>query len=140
MEPPTDTMLVLNGDILTQVDFQAMLAFHRAHEADLTIAVRRYDVQIPFGVVECEGEVVRHLTEKPMLNFFVNGGMYLMEPTVFQYLPAGERFDMPDLIQRLLQQNRLVVSFPVREYWLDIGRPADYEEAQAYAKSKKESL
>ncbi len=138
MTPPTETMLVINGDILTQVDFQAMLAFHRGHQADLTVAVRQYDVQVPFGVVECEGALVRHLTEKPVLNFFVNAGMYLMEPSVFKFVPSGERFDMTDLIQRLLGRSRRVVSFPVREYWLDIGRPDDYEQAQAYAKQKKE--
>lgn len=139
MAPSTDTMLVLNGDILTQVDFHAMLAFHRGHQADLTVAVRQYDVQVPFGVVECDGEAVRCLTEKPVLNFFVNGGMYLMEPCVFEHLPSGERFDMTDLIQRLIERGRKVVSFPVREYWLDIGQPADYEQAQIYAKSKRES-
>ncbi len=138
MAPSTDTMLVLNGDILTQVDFHAMLAFHRGHQADLTVAVRQYDVQVPFGVVECNGELVRCLTEKPVLNFFVNGGMYLIEPSVFEHFPSGERFDMTDLIQRLIERGRKVVSFPVREYWLDIGQPADYEQAQIYAKSKKE--
>jgi dTDP-glucose pyrophosphorylase len=137
LEPPKETSLVINGDILTQVDFQAMLAFHRAQGADLTVAVRRYDVQIPFGVIECESASVRRLSEKPVLNFFVNAGMYLLEPTVYHYLPSGERCDMTDLIQRLLDHDRPVASFPVRESWLDIGQPADYERAQTLVRDKK---
>lgn len=134
LEPPKETILVMNGDILTQLNFQAMLAFHRAQGADLTVAVRRYDTQIPFGVIECEGAAVRRLTEKPLLSFFVNAGIYLLEPIVYRYLPSGEPCDMTDLIQRLLDHGRPVVSFPIREYWLDIGQPADYEQAQAQAK------
>lgn len=130
MEAPQDTLLVINGDILTQVDFRAMLNFHKEHHGDLTVAVRQYDMRVPFGVVECEGASVRRLTEKPALNFFVNAGIYLLEPVVYQYIPNGEHFDMTDLIQRLLDEGRHVVSFPIREYWLDIGLPADYEQAQ----------
>lgn len=130
MEVPQDTTLVINGDILTQVNFQAMHAFHRAQKADLTVAVRQYDVQVPFGVIECDGTAVRKLKEKPVLNFFVNAGIYLLEPVVYQYLVPGQRMDMTDLIQLLLDRGSLVASFPIREGWLDIGEPADYAQAQ----------
>lgn len=130
MKSPEETILVINGDILTQVDFRAMLAFHREHDCDLTMAVRQYDIQVPFGVVECQGASVIRLTEKPLLNLFVNAGIYLLEPVVYQYFPNGSRFDMTDLIQRLLEEGRRVISFPVREYWLDIGLPDDYQRAQ----------
>ena len=131
LEPPKDTTLVINGDILTQVDFRAMLLYHREHEADLTVAVRQYDVRVPYGVIECDGAIVRKVSEKPMLNFFINAGIYLLEPLVYRYLSGGEPLDMTDLIQRLLDDGRTVVSFPVREYWLDIGQREDYEQAQA---------
>ena len=124
MDAPQGTLLVINGDILTQVDFRAMLNFHKEHHGDLTMAVCQYDMRVPFGVVECEEASVRRLTEKPTLRFFVNGGIYLLEPVVYQYIPNGEHFDMTDLIQRLLDEGRRVVSFPIREYWLDIGLPA----------------
>lgn len=137
MGVPQQTLLVINGDILTQVDFHAMLAFHREHQSDLTMAVRKYDIQVPFGVVECDGASVLRLTEKPLLNFFVNAGIYLLEPVVYQYFPNGKRFDMTDLIQRLLEERRRVVSFPVREYWLDIGQVEDYKQALADVKSGK---
>ena len=135
MEVPQETTLVINGDILTQVNFQAMHAFHCAQGADLTVAVRQYDVQVPFGVIECEGSAVRRLREKPVLNFFVNAGIYLLEPGVYQYLVTGQRMDMTDLIQVLLDRGRPVASFPVREGWLDIGQPADYVQAQTLAKT-----
>jgi len=130
MEVPNEPLLVINGDILTQVDFRAMLDYHREHGADLTVGVRKYDLQMPYGVIECEGPRVQQVREKPLLRFFVNAGIYLLEPSAHRYIPHGQRFDMTDLIQRLIEEGRSVVSFPIVEYWLDIGQPVDYEKAQ----------
>jgi NDP-sugar pyrophosphorylase family protein len=130
MSPPRETQLVINGDILTQVDFRAMLAFHQDNEAEMTVAVRRYEMQVPYGVVECKGAHVRSLDEKPQLGFLVNAGIYLLEPSVYQFIPNRQHFNMTDLIRWLLDAGRTVVSFPVREYWLDIGQHADYVQAQ----------
>lgn len=130
MPQPTEPVLVINGDILTQVDFRAMLDFHRENRADLTLAVRRYEMQVPYGVIECEGARVQRLREKPQLGFLVNAGIYLLEPAVYQFIPQGQHFNMTDLIQWLLDAGRTVVSFPIREYWLDIGQHADYTQAQ----------
>lgn len=124
----SETILVVNGDILTQVNYRAMLAFHREHDAVLTVGVRQYDVDVPYGVIECDGPNVRRLAEKPKLNFFVNAGIYLLEPDARRYIPSGQRFDMTDLITQLVEDQRTVISFPIREYWLDIGRPDDYAE------------
>lgn len=129
--PPSDQpLLVINGDILTQVDFRTMLAFHQEQRADLTIAVRRYELQVPYGVIECDGPRVTGISEKPQLSFFVNAGIYLLEPTVYPHIPHGRPFNMPDLIEWLLQAGLTVASFPVHEYWLDIGQHADYLKAQ----------
>lgn len=130
MESPNEPFLVINGDILTRVDFRAMLDFHRDHSADLTVAVRQYDLQVPYGVIESEGPLVRQLREKPSMKFLVNAGIYLLEPSIHHYIPNDQQFDMTDLIQRLLDEGQIVVSFPVVEYWLDVGQPADYEQAQ----------
>jgi NDP-sugar pyrophosphorylase family protein len=130
MPVPQEPLLVINGDILTQVDFRAMLAYHQEYQADMTVAVRRYEMQVPYGVIECEGPNVRRLQEKPQWGFLVNAGIYLLEPLVYQYIPNGERFNMTDLIQWLLDAGRTVVSFPIHEYWLDIGLHADYAQAQ----------
>jgi dTDP-glucose pyrophosphorylase/CBS domain-containing protein len=125
-----DTMLVINGDVLTGAPFGAMLDYHRAYHADLTIGVRKYEVQVPFGVVECEDVHVKALEEKPSLSFFINAGTYLIEPAVRDFIPAGQRFDMTELISKLIEAGRIVVSFPIMEYWLDMGRHEDYAKAQ----------
>lgn len=122
------TVLVVNGDILTDVNYRAMLAYHREHAACLTVAVRQYEVDVPYGVVECDGPYVRSLAEKPRLSFFVNAGIYLVEQDARAQIPLAQRFDMTDLIMQLVKNQRTVVSFPIREYWLDIGRPDDYAE------------
>jgi len=130
-----EPLLVINGDVLTTVDYRAMLDYHREHRAQLTMGVRRYAIKVPYGVIECEGPDVRELREKPEVGFFVNAGVYLVEPKVCRNVPDGERFDMTDLIDLLIARGDRVVSFPIHEYWLDIGQIEDYERAQedAYA-------
>lgn len=125
-----DPLLVINGDILTRADFRAMLKYHREHDAYLTVGVCRYDVQVPYGVIQCEGADVLGVSEKPKAQFLVNAGIYLLEPKVRQYIPDGQKFDMTDLIQSLIHAHCRVVSFPIVEYWLDVGRPGDYQQAQ----------
>lgn len=127
---PKQPLLVINGDILTRVDFRAMLAYHREHRAVMTVAVRQYDITIPYGVIECEGSRVCTLKEKPQMHFLVNAGVYLIEPEVYEFIPNGEHFNMTDLIQWLLVADHRVASFPIIESWLDIGQLADYEQAQ----------
>jgi len=132
MENCNGTLLVINGDILTEVDFRSMLRYHNEHGADLTIGVRQHEIQVPYGVVDCDGPRVRKLQEKPLLHFLVNAGIYLLEPIVYRYIPDHHRFDMTDLIERLIERGRHVVSFPVVEYWMDIGQKADYEQAKEH--------
>ena len=130
IEKSDETMLVLNGDILTRVDFRAMLAFHREQKAELTVAVRKYDFQVPYGVIQCDGAHVLGVDEKPTYNFFVNAGIYLLEPSAHRSIPLEQRFDMTDLIETLAGAKRRVAAFPVVEYWMDIGRQNDYMQAQ----------
>jgi len=133
LRPWRESLLVINGDILTCVDFRAMFHFHQEHHADMTVAVREYHVQVPYGVVEMENVKIRGLNEKPSFRFFVNAGIYLLEPSVQKYTITRKSFDMTDLILQLLSDGRFVVGFPVREYWIDIGQIADYERARADA-------
>jgi dTDP-glucose pyrophosphorylase len=137
LEQSDDPILVMNGDILTKVDFGAMLAFHRDHGALMTIAVREEEFQLPFGVVRANGESVTGIDEKPLLREFVNAGIYLLERTVRRHIPANQSFDMPELVERLLASGERVVSFPVHEYWLDIGQTTSYERAQSDAEAGK---
>ena len=124
-----DPLLVINGDVLTRVDFRAMLDFHRDHGADMTVAVQLREFQVPYGVVQAAGEVVEGIVEKPVLRHFINAGIYLLSPGVTELVPHAERYDMPDLIRELLSRERPVVCFPIREYWLDIGQVEDYRRA-----------
>lgn len=138
LEVPEKTLLVINGDILTDIDFNAMMAFHMDYQADLTLAVHRYDLQVPYGVVDCDDAFVQSLTEKPTIKSLVNAGIYLLEPSVFDRIPKGYPLDMTALIQELVMAGRPVVAFPIRESWLDIGHPADYVQAQQDVKITKE--
>lgn len=133
LETPQETTLVINGDILTQVNYRSMLTYHREHRADLTVAVRRYEVRVPYGVVESKGSAIERVVEKPTYGFFVNAGIYLLEPSAYRHIPKNQRFDMTDLIHVLVKEGRSVVSFPVREAWHDIGHHEDYQKVQEMA-------
>lgn len=130
MDTPSQPLLVINGDILTRVNFRAMLDFHRANQASLTVAVRQFEFKVPYGVIKSEGPFVKALSEKPVMRFFVNAGIYLLEPSVYGYIHSDQHLDMPELIQILLDNDASVASFPIVEYWLDIGQHTDYEQAQ----------
>ena len=130
LERPDKPLLVINGDIVTRVDFRTMLDFHREHGADMTVAVRPHEFQVPYGVVETDGVTVTNITEKPMVRHFINAGIYLLNPEVCSYIPSDEPFDMPELITKLVSEGLCVVSFPIHEYWLDIGQVEDYQRAK----------
>ncbi|MGA9245924.1 MAG: nucleotidyltransferase family protein [Silvibacterium sp.] len=131
MSAETAPLLVLNGDILTGVDFRAMLDFHRENDAKLTVGVQQYRIEIPFGVLETEGVCVKSISEKPLFRYLINAGIYLVDPSICHLVPAGRRFDMTDFIEAVIESGDKVISFPVREYWLDIGRPEQYQKAEA---------
>jgi dTDP-glucose pyrophosphorylase/CBS domain-containing protein len=130
LDESSEQMLVINGDILTAVDFRSLLSFHREHKASLTVGVRKYDLEVPYGVVRTNNGLVEKVDEKPVYTFFVNAGIYLLEPLARRLIPRGKPMDMTDLIDRLLDEGHTVASYPIVEYWLDIGRQADYEKAQ----------
>jgi len=130
-------LLVINGDILTQVDFRAFLDFHRDTKADMTVGIRLYELCVPYGVIETDGIHITGIVEKPTLKHFINGGIYLLNQNMRRYIPKGQHFDMPDLIKQLIAEGHRVVSFPIHEYWLDIGHHEDYEQAQEDAKQGK---
>lgn len=128
--PPTEDVLVMNGDLLTQTSFSNMIEFHMAHGAVATMAVREYQSQVPYGVVHLDGPQIKRIEEKPVLKYFVNAGMYALSPKAISYIPKGTFYDMPSLFDRLREDEQPVVAYPVSEYWLDIGRHEEYEQAQ----------
>jgi NDP-sugar pyrophosphorylase family protein len=137
LEASEEPLLVINGDILTQMDFRMLLDFHREHHADMTVAVWPHEWQLPYGVVQLDGVTVTGISEKPRQRQFINAGIYLLNPDVCSYIPADRPYDMPSLISRLVAEGRRVVGFPVREYWMDIGKAEDYLKAQDDAKTPR---
>lgn len=125
-----DPLLVINGDILTALDFRSLLNFHFEHGAEMTVAVREYLLDVPYGVVETDGVNVTAITEKPTVKLFVNAGIYLVSSSARNLIPSSQPFDMPQLIDLLVKRGGKIISFPIWEYWLDIGRHEDYERAQ----------
>jgi len=120
---------VVNADILTKCDFRALLAFHERHGAEMTVGTVPYTVDLPYGILEIDGARLAAVTEKPRLDFVVNSGIYVLSPSAGAMVPEGEGFDVPDLIRALMQADRRVVAFPIREYWLDVGRHDDFHKA-----------
>lgn len=126
-----EPFLVINGDILTRLNFRAMVDFHQEHEAAMTVGVFEHLSTIPYGVVETEDVLITAVREKPVERHLAIAGVYVLDPQVRQHIPSGERFDMPDLIDRLLADGQRVISFPISEYWQDIGQIEAYEQASA---------
>ncbi|MDN3700471.1 nucleotidyltransferase family protein [Vibrio artabrorum] len=124
-------LIMINGDVLTKVDFQRLLEFHIDHNADATMCVREYDYQIPYGVINGEGNKITSMVEKPIQRFFVNAGIYVVSPQVIDSVPKNHRIDMPTLLEQHMNERNNVLMFPIHEYWLDIGRMDDFNRAQA---------
>jgi dTDP-glucose pyrophosphorylase len=128
-EIPTEPMIVMNGDLLTKVNLEHLLDFHRGHQADATMCVREYKFQVPYGVVQLEKHRLTGIVEKPIQQFFVSAGVYVLNPEVLPFIPCNHYFDMPTFFEELINQKYETSVFPVREYWLDIGRMGDFEKA-----------
>jgi len=120
---------VMNGDLLTNVNFEKMLDFHELNHSKATMCVREYDIKVPYGVVNLNNEKIVSIEEKPIHSFFVNAGIYLLEPECIGLIPSNEFYDMPTLFEELILNNKTTISFPLQEYWIDIGKIADYEKA-----------
>jgi len=129
-ERPQEPFLVMNADLLTNVNFEHLLDFHMVEHAIATMCVRKYDYQVPYGVIELDESKIISIEEKPVHEFFVNAGIYTLSPQVFEYIPKDEFYDMPTLFEDILSKELKAVSFPIHEYWLDIGRMSDFEKAQ----------
>jgi NDP-mannose synthase len=124
------TILMMNGDVLTTLDYRDLIERHRASGALVTIASYVRQVKIDFGVIEAdESNMLTGYVEKPSLDYRVSMGIYVFEPEVLQYLRPGEYHDFPDLVKKLIKDGKKVASYPFSGYWLDMGRPDDYARA-----------
>lgn len=127
---PTLPLIMINGDILTTVDFERLIDFHNKYQPAATMCVREYDHQIPFGVINGDGHRIIEMQEKPIQRYLVNAGIYVISPDVFLNVPSQVRIDMPTLLEQQIAKKQDVLMFPLHEYWLDIGRIDDFNKAQ----------
>ncbi|MBY7911379.1 nucleotidyltransferase family protein [Vibrio fluvialis] len=123
-------LLMLNGDILTNVNFAQLLEFHNDHGNSATMCVKKFEYQVPYGVIKGKGHEVTSIVEKPTHSFFVNAGIYVLNSSVINSLKKEEVKDMPSLLDEKIQVGERVSMFPIHEYWLDIGRMEDFNKAQ----------
>jgi dTDP-glucose pyrophosphorylase len=123
-------LIMMNGDVLTKVDFERLLEFHTENKAAATMCVREYEYQIPYGVINGEGTNIISMEEKPVQRFFINAGIYVVAPELVKSVPVNHRIDMPTLLEQQIEKEEQVKMFPIHEYWLDIGRMDDFNRAQ----------
>lgn len=123
-------LFMMNGDLLTSLNIHGFLEFHEAHSSLATMCVREYQHQVPYGVVTSEGIQIKSMVEKPVQRFFINAGIYLLDPEFVKSVAPGTRIDMPTLLQQQIDTGKAVNMFPIHEYWLDIGQLDDFRRAQ----------
>ncbi|NBC17807.1 MAG: CBS domain-containing protein [Bacteroidetes bacterium] len=129
-ERPEEPLLIMNGDLLTNLTFSHLLSFHSEQQAMATMCVREYDMQVPYGVVRADGCRILGLEEKPVQRHLINGGIYVLEPEALQFVEPDTPLDMTDLFQQLVDEGHHAAVYPIREYWLDIGHVEDFQRAR----------
>jgi NDP-sugar pyrophosphorylase family protein len=127
---PTDLLdlpiIMMNGDILTRVDFEALLEFHNHNKGIATMCVREYDFQVPYGVVKSKDCRITNIVEKPIHSFFVNAGIYVLSLELIKTINGDSYLDMPHLLDENIENGKVINMFPIHEYWLDIGQKDQY--------------
>jgi dTDP-glucose pyrophosphorylase len=135
---PSEPVLVTNGDVITEIDFGGILDFHISHEAYGTMAVRSYEIQNPFGVVQIRDLEITSYDEKPVLRSLINAGVYVLSPKLIDLVPKGVQSDMPTVFEEARREERRIIAFPIHEDWMDIGRVEDLARAIDLGISKLE--
>ena len=121
------TCLVLNADIITNVNFMDLIAWHREKDADMTVVARKYEYKMPFGMLEIEKEYIHNVQEKPSLTFNISAGIYLLEQPVLNLIPPNRFYDMPDLMLQLIERGMRLMAYPLTDEWRAIETIDDLE-------------
>ena len=127
---PDLPIIVMNGDLLTKINFERLLEFHNEGGGSATMCVREYDFEVPYGIIESEGSKVKRIVEKPVHSFFVNAGIYIISPNLIRSISGIKHLDMPSLLNSKLDGGEQINVYPVHEYWVDIGRMEEYQLAR----------
>lgn len=132
-----DNFLVMNGDLLTTIDYGKLMDFHRSECCDITIATYKKEVNIDLGVLKCDGKFFLDYIEKPTYFFDVSMGIYIFKKEILEYIPRDGKFDMPELVLSVREAGKKISCFSGEYYWLDIGRVADYETANQLFRDRR---
>lgn len=124
-----EPFFVMNGDILTNTNFEHLCNHHHSCNALATMCVKEYDFQVPYGVVGIENGRISSVEEKPVYKFFVSAGIYMLSPEALDFVPDNQFYDMPTFFEKIISENKNVLSFPIKEYWIDIGITEEYKRA-----------
>lgn len=129
-EAPTDNVFVMNGDILTNINLEEMLDFHQSRHVKATMCIREHVFNIPYGVIDvCGDGFLSRIEEKPVIKNHVNAGIYVISPEAIAMVPSGVSYTMPDLFRRLIEHGHSCGAFPLKDYWIDVGRFEDLDRA-----------
>lgn len=125
-----DTVLVMNSDLFTNIDYEDFFIHFQTHGADMSVAAVPYNVSIPYGILDLDGREIKGLLEKPKFDYYANAGIYLIKKSVLSEIPDNTFFNATDLIEKLISQNKKVIRYPLNGTWIDIGQPADLMKAR----------
>ena len=129
-----DDVLVMNSDLFTNIDFEDFYRHFKENDADMSVAAVPYPITIPYGIFELEGRNIIGVREKPTYNYYANAGIYLIKKSLLDLIPNGAFFNATDFIELLMEQGKKVIRYPLVGYWIDIGKPVDYQKAQDFVK------
>lgn len=129
-----DTVLVMNSDLFTNIDYEDFFLHFQEHDAEMSVAAVPYNISIPYGILDLDGRNIKGLLEKPQYNHYANAGIYLVKRRALEEIPNGEFFNATDLIEKLIAENKKVIRYPLNGTWIDIGNPQEYQKAQDLVK------
>jgi dTDP-glucose pyrophosphorylase len=129
-----DTILIMNSDLFTNIDYENFFLHFQQHEAEMSVAAVPYNISIPYGILELEGRNIKGLLEKPNYNYYANAGIYLIKRSVLEEIPSDEFFNATDLVEKLIVEGKKVIRYPLNGTWIDIGNLQEYQKAQDLVK------
>lgn len=129
-----DTVLVMNSDLFTNINYEDFYLHFKEHDADMSVAAVPYTVSVPYGIFDLEGREIHGLIEKPTYNYYANAGIYLIKRSALDEIPKDAFFNATDLIEKLIAENKKVIRFPLNGTWIDIGNPQEYQKANELVK------
>lgn len=129
-----DTVLVMNSDLFTNIDYEDFFLHFQQHDAEMSVAAVPYNVSIPYGILDLDGRNIKGLLEKPQYNHYANAGIYLIKRQALEEIPIDEFFNATDLIEKLISERKRVIRYPLNGTWIDIGNPQEYQKAKDLVK------